>query len=70
MRNLRLAIVSLVGGALVLILAGTALAASPHASSNCQTTSPALLKRNKPWTDWCDSEPPLKDAILRFTKKK
>lgn len=46
MRNLRLAIVSLVGGALVLILAGTALAASPHANSNCPTTSPALLKRN------------------------
>lgn len=46
MRNLRLAISSLVGGALVLILAGTALAASPHANSNCQTTSPALLKSN------------------------
>ena len=33
-------------------------------------TAPALLKRHKPWADWCDSEPPLKDAILRFTKKK
>jgi hypothetical protein len=46
MRNFRLAIISLVGGALVLILAATALAASPHANSNCQTTSQALLKRN------------------------
>jgi bifunctional non-homologous end joining protein LigD len=33
-------------------------------------TAPAFLKRHKPWTDWCDSEPPLKDAILRFTKRR
>ncbi|HXL69879.1 MAG TPA: hypothetical protein VN935_01455, partial [Rhizomicrobium sp.] len=33
-------------------------------------TAPALLKRHKPWTDWCDSEPLLKDAILRFTKRR
>jgi bifunctional non-homologous end joining protein LigD len=31
-------------------------------------TAPALLKRNKPWADWCDSEQPLKRAIERFTK--
>ncbi len=33
-------------------------------------TAPALVKRHKPWTDWCESEPPLKSAILRFTKGK
>ncbi len=33
-------------------------------------TAPALLKRHKPWSGWCDSEPSLKDAILRFTKRK
>jgi bifunctional non-homologous end joining protein LigD len=33
-------------------------------------TAPALLKRHRPWEDWCDSEPPLKEAILRFTKKR
>jgi bifunctional non-homologous end joining protein LigD len=33
-------------------------------------TAPALLKRQKPWTDWCDIEPSLKGAILRFTKSK
>jgi bifunctional non-homologous end joining protein LigD len=31
-------------------------------------TAPALLKRSKPWADWCDSEQPLKRAIERFTK--
>ena len=33
-------------------------------------TAPALLKRHKPWADWCDDEPSLKAAILRFTKKR
>src|SRR5215470_18119209 len=32
-------------------------------------TAPALLKRRKPWADWSEG-PPLKDAILRFTKKR
>jgi bifunctional non-homologous end joining protein LigD len=31
-------------------------------------TAPGLLKRSKPWADWCDSEQPLKRAIERFTK--
>ena len=31
-------------------------------------TAPALLERNKPWRDWCDSERPLKRAIEHFTK--
>ena len=33
-------------------------------------TAPALLKRHKPWAGWGDDEPSLKDAILRFTKRK
>ena len=31
-------------------------------------TAPALLKRNKPWEDWCDSERPLKHAMERLAK--
>jgi len=31
-------------------------------------TAPALLKRNKPWKDWCDSERPLRRAMEHLMK--
>ncbi len=31
-------------------------------------TAPSLLKRNKPWDDWCDSDRSLKQAMTRFIK--
>lgn len=32
-------------------------------------TAPSLIRRTKPWTDWCEDEPPLREAILRFAKR-
>jgi bifunctional non-homologous end joining protein LigD len=32
-------------------------------------TAPDLLKRSKPWKDYCDSEVPLEQAIRRFSRK-
>jgi bifunctional non-homologous end joining protein LigD len=32
-------------------------------------TAPLLMGRHKPWSDWCKDKPPLKEAILRFTKR-
>jgi bifunctional non-homologous end joining protein LigD len=33
-------------------------------------TAPALLAKNKPWADYCESEAPLKTAIHKLVGRK
>ena len=43
--------------------------ASPYVVPGSVRTAPALVKNMTAWSDWCDSERPLAEAIKRLAKR-